>query len=448
MQKTAILGAGESGFGAALLAHSLGHEVFVSDAGMIVENRKKILVEKSVSFEEMGHHPQHLLDASVVVKSPGIPFSHPLVKQLMDAGIPVIDELDFAFKESKGKVIAITGTNGKTTTTLLTYHLLKTAGLDVGLAGNVGQSWALQLTREDHDWWVIEVSSFQIDGFRDFHPHIAILLNITPDHLDRYDYELAHYAASKIKLMDKMEKEDHFIYFREDPIIKEGIKGLKGKPRQHGIGLTKKKGNPGFLNEGQLVFESENEPWVFEIEEMALKGKHNMVNSMAAILAAKFAGASKNDLDMGLKNFINAPHRMEWVADIGGIQFINDSKGTNVDATLYALSAYSQPIIWIAGGVDKGNDYSLLEQVVKGHVKVLIGLGKDNGKLLSAFSGKIPILLETQDIVEAIKLALAHGVKGDVALLSPACASFDLFKNYEDRGKQFKEAVHQLKIEN
>ncbi|MEX2514273.1 MAG: UDP-N-acetylmuramoyl-L-alanine--D-glutamate ligase [Cyclobacteriaceae bacterium] len=448
MQKTAIIGAGESGFGAALLAHSLGHEVFVSDEGMIAEDRKKMLVEKSVSFEEMGHRPQHFLDAEVVVKSPGIPFSHPLVKQLMDEGITVIDELEFAFKESRGKIIAITGTNGKTTTALLTYHLLKTAGLDVGLAGNVGQSWAAQLTREDHDWWVLEVSSFQIDGFRDFHPHIAILLNITPDHLDRYEYQLEKYAASKVKLMDKMEKEDHFIFFGEDPNIKKAINGLKGTPQQHGIGLEKKKGNLGYLNEGQLIIEGEEEPWVFETREMSLKGQHNMVNSMAAILAARFAGASKNDLDIGLKNFTNAPHRMEWVADIGEIQFINDSKGTNVDATLYALSAYSQPIIWIAGGIDKGNDYSLLEKVVKDHVKVLIGLGKDNRKLVSAFSGKIPILLETQNINEAIKLALEHGEKGDVALLSPACASFDLFKNYEDRGNQFKEAVKQLKIEN
>lgn len=445
MQKTAIIGSGESGFGAALLAHSLGHEVFVSDAGTIAASRKEVLVEKGIALEESGHSKDRLLTAGVVIKSPGIPFSHPLIKELMAAGIPVIDELEFAFKHSKGKIIAITGTNGKTTTTLLTYHLLKSAGLNVGLAGNVGQSWALQLTSEDHEWWVLEVSSFQIDGFKEFRPHVAVLLNITPDHLDRYDYDLGKYAAAKIKLTENMKDNEHFIYFSNDQNIKEAIRYIKGNPKMEPIGLEENQQNLTYLRGQQLVLIVGDDQWEFDTNEMALQGQHNMINSAAAILAAKIAGVSKKALSAGLKNFVNAPHRMEWVAELNGVTFINDSKGTNVDATQFALAAYSGPILWIAGGVDKGNDYSLLEDVVKEKVKVLVCLGKDNSKLQHAFAGKVPVILETRDIKEAIGMALEHGKIGDVALLSPACASFDLFKNYEDRGNQFKEAVIQLK---
>ncbi|WP_162342270.1 UDP-N-acetylmuramoyl-L-alanine--D-glutamate ligase [Cyclobacterium salsum] len=445
MQKTAIIGSGESGFGAALLARQQGHSVFVSDAGKIAEEKKTVFWEKGIDFEEGQHTVGSFLTADTVVKSPGIPYSNPLVAQLISSGVPVVDELEFAFGFSRGKVIAITGTNGKTTTTLLTYHLLKAGGLNVGLAGNVGKSWALQLCENDHDWWVLEVSSFQIEGFVKFCPAIAMLLNITPDHLGRYDNDLALYAATKLKLTDKMGIADHFIYYDEDPIIKSTLHNRKSQPVDLPYGLTISPERKAFVEEKKLTVKTDEEIWTWPMEEMSLQGKHNLCNSLAAVLAAKTAGVPSEKLGPGLKTFVNAAHRMEWVAEVDGIQFINDSKGTNVDATAFALEAYQNDLVWIAGGVDKGNDYSLLDEKVKGHVKVLICLGKDNEKLKAAFSGKIPEILTTQDLRQAINWALEKGSKGDLVLLSPACASFDLFKNYEDRGNQFKEAVLNLK---
>jgi UDP-N-acetylmuramoylalanine--D-glutamate ligase len=445
MQKTVILGSGESGFGAALLAHKHGHRVFVSDAGKIKEDRKNTFLEKNIAFEEGQHSLNLLLDATTVIKSPGIPYDNKVVLQLLAAGIEVIDELEFAYRFSKGKVIAITGTNGKTTTTLLTYHIMKSAGMDVGLGGNVGQSWALQLVDHDYSWWVLEVSSFQIEGFITFKPTVALLLNITPDHLDRYNYKLENYAAAKMKLTDNMGEEGHFIFLETDQNILNAMEKRKGKPNLVPIALEKKTKTQGYIQENELRLESAVKNWSWPISELVLQGDHNLINSLAATMAATLAGVPLEKAGPALKSFVNAAHRMEFFAEIDGIKFINDSKGTNVDATAFALSAFKEPLVWIAGGVDKGNDYSLLDEKAKDHVKVLICLGKENEKLKIAFSGKIPVIMCTQDIREAVKWALEYGNPGDIALLSPACASFDLFNNYEDRGDQFKNAVNQLK---
>jgi UDP-N-acetylmuramoylalanine--D-glutamate ligase len=445
MQKTAVLGSGESGFGAALLAHRYGHRVFVSEAGKIREDRKNSFLEKNIAFEEDGHSVSLLRDATTVIKSPGIPYDNKVVLQLLAAGIEVIDELEFAFRFSKGKVIAITGTNGKTTTTLLTYHLMKNAGMDVGLGGNVGQSWALQLVNHDYNWWVLEVSSFQIEGFVTFKPKVALLLNITPDHLDRYNYKLENYAAAKIKLTDNMDKEDHFVFHETDQNILSAMEKRKGKPNLVPIGLEMKTKTQAYLHGKKLCLKGGLKNWTWPISDLMLQGDHNLINSLAATTAVKLAGVPLEKAGPALKSFTNAAHRMEYVAEIDGINFVNDSKATNVDATAFALSAYREPLIWIAGGVDKGNDYSLLDEKVKDHVKMLICLGKENEKLKIAFSGKIPVILHTLDIKVAVKWALNYGRPGDITLLSPACASFDLFNNYEDRGNQFKNAVHQLK---
>lgn len=445
MQKTVILGSGESGYGAALLAHKHGHRVFVSEAGKIASNKKKTFNEKNIAFEEGQHSLNLILDAHTVIKSPGIPFSAPLVMRLLEAGIPVIDELEFAFRFSKGKVIAITGTNGKTTTSLLIYHLMKSAGMDVGLGGNVGQSWALQLIDGDHSWWVLEVSSFQIEGFIELKPSIAVLLNISPDHLDRYHYSLEEYAAAKMKLTDRMDEQDHFVFFEPDGNISKAMKGQKGKPIPVPIGLEKLNGTRGYIEDDQLNLNINGLTWSWPTNEIVLKGEHNFINSLAATMSVLLAGGEIEKIGPSLKNFVNAAHRMEQVATIKGIKFINDSKGTNVDATAFALGAFQEPIIWIAGGVDKGNDYLLLDDKVIDHVKLLICLGKDNEKLKIAFSGKIPRILSTEDIREAVQWSLENGSEGDVVLLSPACASFDLFNNYEDRGDQYKEAVITLK---
>lgn len=446
MEQIAIIGAGESGFGAAILAHSKGHEVFVSDSGGISVERKSIFSEKGIAFEEHGHSLEKLLQVNEVIKSPGIAFDQPLIQKITEAGIPVMDELEFASRYSRGKTIAVTGTNGKTTTSLLTYHLLKANGIDAGLAGNVGKSWAMQLVTEDHDWWVLEVSSFQIEGFHKFKPHVAILLNITPDHLDRYQQKMDEYIAAKMKLTDNMDEKGHFIYYSGDDYIARGLQMMKGHPKKYAVESEKKQNSRFFIEDNALHLHERGDHWSWRDEEMVLKGRHNMINSLCSILAVKLAGGKKEGIGKGLLDFKNAPHRLEFSGEIEGIQFINDSKGTNVDATAYALSTFSQPIIWIAGGVDKGNDYKILYPLVEGHVKALICLGKDNKKLKEAFSGLIPKISETEEINEAVRNALEMGNPGDVVLLSPACASFDLFKNYEDRGNRFKTAVEELKV--
>lgn len=444
MKKISIIGAGESGIGAAMLAHRLGYQVFVSDSGVISDSRKIQLAEREIEFEEGGHTVARILATEELVKSPGIPFENALVEQALEAGIPVIDELEFASRHSKGRLIAITGTNGKTTTTLLTYHLLKKAGMDVGLAGNVGQSWAAQLVEVDHQWWVLEVSSFQIDGFKSLKPDIALIMNITPDHLDRYGYSLDNYIQSKMNLFRNMDEKGHLIYYREDENIQRGLSTLSIAANAHPISLQAMQDHGGYFNGQNIRLTLASGDLEVAKEEIALTGDHNMLNVMSAVQAASLAGVSEEAIRSGLKDFKNAAHRMEKAGEIGGVIYINDSKGTNVDATAYALAAYPSPLIWIAGGVDKGNEYSQLYPAVKDHVKLLICLGKDNEKLKAAFKDIIPQIVETQSIKEAAQLAQEKGKTGDVVLLSPACASFDLFKNYEDRGDQFKEAVKEL----
>lgn len=446
MQKLiAILGAGESGVGAALLAKREGFAVWVSDMGTISPVRKEMLASAGIAFEEGGHSEEKILGASEIIKSPGIADKAPLVKRARDLGIPVIDELEFAYRYSEGKVIAITGTNGKTTTTLLTYHLLKKGGLDVGLGGNVGESWAGQLVNGDKKWWVLETSSFQIDGFKAFRPNVAILTNITPDHLDRYDYKLENYVASKVSLFKNMGTEDTAIFWEDDALIQSGLGKVSMRASAYPVSLKYQPAVGGYFDGHRIKLQTAKECLELNPEEIVLKGTHNMLNTMFAASAALLAGVSQSAIRTGLEDFQNAAHRMEPVATIAGVTFVNDSKGTNVDATAYALGSYKQPIIWIAGGIDKGNDYSALYPTTDVQVKMLICLGVDNEKLKTAFGGRIPQIKETQDIREAVTWGLEYGEAGDVVLLSPACASFDLFKNYEDRGNQFKSAVVAIK---
>jgi UDP-N-acetylmuramoylalanine--D-glutamate ligase len=445
-KKITILGAGESGIGAALLAQQKGYTVWVSDKGQISPSRKEIMAKEGIGFEEGQHTESKVLDADEIIKSPGIPFSVPMVKLAIEKGIPVIDELEFAYRYSKGKVIGITGTNGKTTTTLLTYHLLKKGGIKVGLAGNVGQSWAGQLVHGDKDWWVIEMSSFQIDGFKSLKPHIGLLTNITPDHLDRYDYKIENYVASKFSLFDRMESEDAAIYFAEDLLTQEGLRKFPLKGTQYPVSLESSSSKGGYFDGLNLQMRVKGKKLEVSEKDIILKGRHNLLNSMMASLVGMLTGVGEAEIREGLADFKNAAHRMELVDTLNGVAFVNDSKGTNVDATIYALESYASPIIWIAGGVDKGNDYASIDDEITAKVKLLICLGKDNSKLKEAFHGRIQEILETQDMVQAVNWGLKNGKNGDVVLLSPACASFDLFKNYEDRGNQFKAAVSELKM--
>lgn len=446
MKQIVILGAGESGLGAALLAKREGYGVWVSDSGTISVERKNALQAAGISFEEGGHDESKILSCDLIIKSPGIPIKAPLVKKAMNEGIPVIDELEFAYRFSAGKVIAITGTNGKTTTTLLTYHLIKEAGYDVGLAGNVGQSWAGQLVKQDHDWWVIEVSSFQIDGFQCFKPAIGILTNITPDHLDRYEYKIENYILSKMSLFKNMTHRERGILFREDPLTRKGMEMKKLRADLHWISNSEKQGKGGYSDGKTLEISANENTASIPVSGLAIQGKHNILNALFAGTAALMVGLTESHLIQGYKTFKNAPHRMELVREMDGIRFVNDSKGTNVEATYYALGSYTEPLIWIAGGVDKGNDYSVLNDLVaEGKVKALICLGIDNEKLKKSFTGIISIIKETQDISEAVAWGRELAGNGDVVLLSPACSSFDLFRNYEDRGDQFRSAVLGLK---
>lgn len=447
MKRIAILGAGESGLGAAMLARMNDYAVWVSDSGKISDSRKADLIKYGISFEEGGHSEEMILNSDLIIKSPGISPKVPIVSQALARGIPVIDELEFASGFSTGKVIAISGTNGKTTTTLLTYHLMKSAGLDVGLAGNVGQSWAGQIAEQDHEWWVIECSSFQIDGFNSFKPAIAILTNITPDHLDRYDYKIENYINSKFGLFKKMTSEDCAILSAENALTLEGLKTRKIEASNHWFSLSVPQEKGAYFDGSNLILISGKNSAKIPFESISIKGTHNILNSLCAGLAALLAGVKEADLIEGFKTFINAPHRMELIREIDGVKFINDSKGTNVESTAYALTSYENPLIWIAGGVDKGNDYSTILPAVTEKVKCLICLGKDNEKLKNAFGSVLAEIRETQDIREAVKWGMELGESGDIVLLSPACASFDLFRNYEDRGEQFRAAVNDLKTE-
>jgi len=447
-KRLAILGSGESGVGSAILAVQKGFDVFVSDKGLIQEKYKKQLQEENIPFEEGTHTYEKILNAEEVIKSPGIPDSADLVKQLHEKKIPVISEIEFAGRYTNAKKICITGSNGKTTTTLLTYHILKKAGYNVGLGGNVGKSFALQVAREKHDYYVLELSSFQLDNMYSFTADIAVLLNITPDHLDRYDYSFDKYTASKFRITQNQTSSNFFIYNSDDDVIAKYLSTHKTGSTLIPFSIKKKiEGDGAYLDENNLTLNykpNQNQPLIMTIEQLALQGKHNVYNSMAASLASRIVDVRKEIIRESLQDFQNVEHRLEFVASINGIEFINDSKATNVNSTWYALESMQKPIVWVCGGQDKGNDYNELSELVKSKVKAIVCLGKDNKKIIDAFKGSVDLIVETDNAADAVAASYKIGKKGDVVLLSPACASFDLFKNYEDRGMQFKAAVRSL----
>jgi UDP-N-acetylmuramoylalanine--D-glutamate ligase len=440
-----VLGAGESGVGAALLGVSKGYEVFVSDNGTIASAYQEILNNHSIPFEQGGHNENYILNSDLVVKSPGIPEKAPLIKKIREKNIQVISEIEFAAKYSRAKYVAITGSNGKTTTTLLTYHLLKSLGLNVGLAGNVGESLAKQVIEDNFDYYVLELSSFQLDDMFDFKADIAILLNITPDHLDRYEYKFENYISSKFRILQNMKSSENFIYYAEDPVINEELKKRNVEARKVPVVLSEaENGNGASWNGKVLNFDIAGKNFSIDPEKLPLKGKHNLINMMCAVSAAALLGLDTTKFEETISTFRNAPHRLEPAGELNGVKFVNDSKATNVDSVWYALDSFNQPVVWIAGGVDKGNDYSAIEPLVKEKVKALVCMGKDNSKLEKAFGGKVAAIESAADIASAVKKAYTLAKEGDVVLLSPACASFDLFKNYEDRGEQFKAQVINL----
>jgi UDP-N-acetylmuramoylalanine--D-glutamate ligase len=442
-KKLVILGGGESGVGAALLAKAKGMDVFLSDMGKLTDKYRQILRDNAIPFEEGQHTEARILEATEVVKSPGIPDKAPLIKKLIEKGIPVIGEIEFAARYTRARLIAITGSNGKTTTTLLTYHLLKSAGLNVGLAGNIGESFARQVLEDRHEYYVLEVSSFQLDNCYRFHPHVAILLNITPDHLDRYEYSFDKYIHSKFRIVQNAAPDDYFIYYLENEPIRERLEKQTVPGIHLPISLEQKMERGAYLTEDRLHISGEPE-MVVPQTGLPVQGKHNAINCMAAMLACRALGVREEAIHAGLQTFQNAPHRLEKAGVINGVTFINDSKATNVDSVFYALESCKAPVVWIAGGVDKGNDYSQIDALVQQKVKALVCLGKDNEKLKTFFAGKVSRIVETTDIREAVRMGQEVSTSGDIVLLSPACASFDLFRNYEDRGEQFKAAVQQL----
>jgi UDP-N-acetylmuramoylalanine--D-glutamate ligase len=439
-QKIIILGGGESGVGAARLAKAKGFEVFLSDKGKLADKYKSELLAHHIDFEEEQHTESKILDASEVIKSPGIPQTTPLMLKIREKGIKVSSEIDFASRYTNAKIVAITGTNGKTTTTLLTYHLLKMAGLNVGLAGNIGDSFARMVLEKNFEYYVLEISSFQLEDIHFFHPHVGLLLNITPDHLDRYAYKMENYVAAKFRLLDNMKKEDFFIYNADDEHSVSFLKNASLKEKSNFLTFSVR-----FFENDQLTiiapYFSDKE---FIFNQLPLKGKHNGMNMSAAILAALCLHISPKTIQESLPSFKNASHRLEEVAKVNDVLFVNDSKATNVDSVKYALDSYKNPLIWIAGGIDKGNDYQLIMDLVKKNVRAMVCLGKNNEPLQKAFSPLFGELPETQNVQEAIKKAFELSEKGDIVLLSPACASFDLFKNYEDRGNQFRAAAQEF----
>lgn len=439
-----VLGGGESGVGTAILGKKKGYDVFVSDFGKIKENYKEVLEINGIKWEDEKHTESLILNADVVMKSPGIPDKAPILKKLLEKGIPVISEIEFACQFTNATTIGITGSNGKTTTTMLTYHLLKQGGLNVGLAGNVGKSFAWQVADEDYDCYVLELSSFQLDGIVNYKPHIAIITNISPDHLDRYDYIYENYINSKFRITMNQTEEDYLIYDNEDEAIQNWLKNNKTKARLIPFSVLTKQENGAFLNNDTMEFTINNEEFEMKTADISLEGKHNMKNAMAAASVAQLMKIRKQTIRESLSNFQGVEHRLEKVLKIANVQYINDSKATNVNATFFALDSMTTPTIWIVGGVDKGNDYSELMPLVREKVKAIICLGIDNKKIIDAFVDVVDIMVEVDNMRDAVQTAKHMAEKGDTVLLSPACASFDLFQNYEDRGKQFKVAVQNL----
>lgn len=443
-ERIVILGAGESGTGTAILAKDKGFDVFVSDFGKIRDNYKKILYDEGIEFEEEVHTVEKIINAAIIVKSPGIPDNAAIIKQAFSNGIPVISEIEFAGKFTSAKTICITGSNGKTTTTLLTYHILKKAGLNVGLAGNVGQSFAYQVARGDYDYFVLEISSFQLDGMFDFRADIAVLMNITPDHLDRYQFNFQNYIDSKFRIIQNQTENDYFIYCADDETITKELVKRNIPARKLPFSIKKQITEGAYLSNNELILNFNNTEFNMSLLELALQGQHNTYNSMAAGIASQVLKIRKQTIRESLSDFQGVEHRLEPVMKIHGISFINDSKATNVNSTWYALESVDRPIVWIAGGVDKGNDYSMLKELVREKVKAIICLGLDNKKLKSFFAEDVEKIIEVKSMKEAVKNAYYLAKKDETVLLSPACASFDLFDNYEDRGRQFKHYVREL----
>src|SRR6201996_8036879 len=444
LNRLVVLGAGESGAGAAYLAQQQGYEVFVSDFGAIADNYKKQLQDWNIRFEENQHTEEEILKAVEVIKSPGIPDKAPIVKKLKEKGIPVISEIEFAGRYTNAKIVGITGSNGKTTTTSLTYHILKNAGLNVGLAGNIGKSFAYQVATEKFDYYVLELSSFMLDDMYQFKVDIGVLLNITPDHLDRYDYKMENYAASKFRITQNQTPQDYFIYCEDDPETMMGMVNRKMEAQLLPFSIKKKLLTGAYLDQDNIIINTTKEHFQMSINDLALQGKHNIYNSMASGIVAKVLELRNETIRESMATFKNIEHRLESVGKISGISFINDSKATNVNSTWYALESMTSDVILILGGVDKGNDYGMLKELVKQKVKAIICLGLDNARIHAAFSDDIATIVDTTSAQEAVQTAYHLATKGDTVLLSPACASFDLFKNYEDRGNQFKEAVKEL----
>jgi len=441
--RVVVLGAGESGIGAAILAKKKGWQVYVSDAGNIKEKYKEVLRKYEIAYEEGKHTEEKILKADLVVKSPGIPDSIPLLKGI-EKKIPVISEIEFAGRYNKAKTICITGSNGKTTTTLLTYQLLKEAGLKVGVAGNVGKSFARQVAEEDFELYVIELSSFQLDGMVEFKADVAVLLNITPDHLDRYGNSMENYINSKFRIIQNQRSEDYFIYCADDPVIRQEVRKRKINAVALPFTQGKLQGNGAELVEKKIVIRLNQKQFSMSILDLSLQGKHNTYNSMAAGIAGMVFNIRNEQLRESLAAFKGVEHRLEHFMVVHGIEFINDSKATNVNSTWYALESIHKPIVWIAGGIDKGNDYSMLADLVKSKVKGIVCLGKNTSKIHEAFNKVVKNIVDVHDMPNAVKSAYYLARNGDVVLLSPACASFDLFENYEDRGIQFKLAVRDL----
>jgi UDP-N-acetylmuramoylalanine--D-glutamate ligase len=444
LRRLVVLGGGESGAGAAVLAKKQGFDVFVSDSSEIKPKYKDILEKYGIAYEEKQHTEELILNAHEVVKSPGIPDKAPVVKKLLAQGTPIISEIEFGGRYTNAKTICITGSNGKTTTTMLTYHILKNAGLNVGLAGNVGDSFALQVAEKNYDYYVIELSSFQLDGMYDFHADIAILLNITPDHLDRYNYEMQNYVNAKMRILQNQTADDAFIFWNDDPIVRKEMLALHPKVTSYPFALEKAEGVVAYTENKQIVIETHK--GIFEMEEdlIALTGTHNLYNSLAAGIAAKLLDIKNENIRESLADFKGVEHRLEKVARVNGVEYINDSKATNVNSTWYALQSMKTPVVLILGGTDKGNEYKEIETLVKEKCKALIFLGVDNAKLHAFFDGKIGLTVDARSMQEAVSQAYGIAEKGDTVLLSPCCASFDLFQNYEDRGKQFKNCVRHL----
>jgi UDP-N-acetylmuramoylalanine--D-glutamate ligase len=444
MKRLVVLGGGESGVGTAILGKKEGYDVFVSDFGNIKDNYRDVLNQYEIQWEDEKHTEELILNASVVMKSPGIPDKAPIVKKLIEKGIPVISEIEFANDFTKAMTIGITGSNGKTTTTMLTYHLLKEGGLNVGLGGNIGKSFAWQVAEENYDSYVLELSSFQLDGIINYKPHIAIITNISPDHLDRYDYKYENYIASKFRITINQTEEDYLIYDADDEAISNWLQNNKVKAQLIPFSISKSVENGAFLNNNTMEININQEEFLMETANIALEGKHNMKNAMAATSVANILRIRKQTIRESLSNFQGVEHRLEKVLKIHNVQYINDSKATNVNATFFALDSMNTPTVWIVGGVDKGNDYAELMPLVHEKVKAIICLGVDNKKIIDAFGNVVDMMVEVDNMRDAVNTARHIAEKGDTVLLSPACASFDLFENYEDRGNQFKREVRNL----